>query len=148
VTCADEQDQLWSIGPDRQVKVLLKDLGGKRLNGRMISGSMRWGDLLYRSILSAAVLEPGAARAGWGTGLLSPAGCEGAFYSCGGCQKANGIVGTPDGRRCMCRISGMARRMPMPLGRGDGCRGAGCFVCKGRTDDVDERGNVYLTGMG
>src|ERR1700722_16259491 len=33
VTCADEQEQLWSIGPDRQVKILLKDVGGHWLNG-------------------------------------------------------------------------------------------------------------------
>src|SRR5579872_3326710 len=33
VTCADEQEQLWSIGPDRSVRVLLKAVGGKRLNG-------------------------------------------------------------------------------------------------------------------
>jgi gluconolactonase len=33
VTCADEQDQLWAIGPHKKVRVLLRDLGGKRLNG-------------------------------------------------------------------------------------------------------------------
>src|ERR1700685_2956174 len=33
VTCADENDQLWAISPDKKVEVLLLNVGGKRLNG-------------------------------------------------------------------------------------------------------------------
>lgn len=33
VTCADENEQLWAIGPDKKVHVLLRDVGGRRLNG-------------------------------------------------------------------------------------------------------------------
>jgi gluconolactonase len=33
VTCADEEDQLWAIGPHKKVTVLMRDLGGRRLNG-------------------------------------------------------------------------------------------------------------------
>src|SRR5579883_2587841 len=33
ITCADEEDQLWAIDKDRRVTVLLRDVGGQRLNG-------------------------------------------------------------------------------------------------------------------
>src|SRR5579859_5052101 len=33
VTCADENEQRWSIGRDKKVQVLVKDVGGRRLNG-------------------------------------------------------------------------------------------------------------------
>src|SRR5215472_14167153 len=31
VTCADEQEQLWSIGSDRSVRILLQDVAGRHL---------------------------------------------------------------------------------------------------------------------
>ena len=33
ISCADEQNELWSINPKGKVKVLLKDFEGKRFNG-------------------------------------------------------------------------------------------------------------------
>src|SRR5579872_6687772 len=33
VTCADEEEQIWSIAPDRQVRIVLRDIGGHRMNG-------------------------------------------------------------------------------------------------------------------
>ena len=33
ITCADENEQLWSVSPDKKIKVLLTDFGGHRMNG-------------------------------------------------------------------------------------------------------------------
>jgi gluconolactonase len=33
VTCADENEQLWAISRDKKVQVLLREVGGRRLNG-------------------------------------------------------------------------------------------------------------------
>src|SRR6201996_6437168 len=33
VTCADQKGELWSIGPDKDVKIVLTDIGGHQPNG-------------------------------------------------------------------------------------------------------------------
>src|ERR1700760_4692197 len=33
VTCADEKEQLWAISRGKKVRVLVQDIGGRRLNG-------------------------------------------------------------------------------------------------------------------
>ncbi|HEY8893992.1 MAG TPA: SMP-30/gluconolactonase/LRE family protein, partial [Niastella sp.] len=33
ISCADEQNQLWSISPKKKITILVNDLDGKKLNG-------------------------------------------------------------------------------------------------------------------
>src|SRR3984957_16797612 len=101
VTCADEQEQLWSIGPDRSVRVLLKDVGGRRLNGPNelwidARGGIYFTDPYYqRPYWTRSKVEIDGERVHYlGRGATEARGGGAAADV----VKPNGIVGTPDGR--------------------------------------------------
>ena len=150
VTCADEQEQLWSIGPDRNVRVLLRDIGGRRLNGPndvWIDG----GGGIY-------ITDPYYQRPYWtrtkseldgekvyylGRGKAQPVVVE------AGMKKPNGIVGTPDGKVLYVSDIGDGKTYRYAIGPGGSLTGRELFCAQGSDGmTLDERGNVYLTGDG
>lgn len=150
VTCADEQDQLWAIGPHKKVRVLLRDLGGKRLNGP----NDLWidaGDGIYFT-------DPYYQRPYWRRTKPDLA-VEGVYYLArgktqpvmvaGDLVKPNGIVGTPDGRYLYVADIGAGKTYKYSIGPDGMLTGRELFVAQGSDGmTLDERGDVYLTGDG
>jgi gluconolactonase len=150
VTCADEQDQLWAIGPHKKVRVLLRDLGGRRLNGP----NDLWidaGDGIYFT-------DPYYQRSYW-TRTKPDLAVEGVYYLAkgktqavmvgGDLVKPNGIVGTPDGRYLYVADIGAGKTYKYSIGPDGMLTGRELFVAQGSDGmTLDERGDVYLTGDG
>jgi len=150
VTCADEQEQLWSIGPDRKVKVLLKDLGGRRLNGP--------NDLWIDGKGGVFFTDPYYQRPYW-TRTRSELDGEKVYYLPRGARqpvvvaadlkKPNGIVGTPDGKTLYVSDIGDGKTYAYTIGAGGQLSGRRLFCAQGSDGmTLDERGNLYLTGDG
>jgi gluconolactonase len=150
VSCADEQEQLWSIGPDRQVKVLLRDIGGRRLNGP--------NDLWIDAKGGIFFTDPYYQRPYWSRTHSELDGEKVYYLPRGGKQpvvvaadvrKPNGIVGTPDGKTLYISDIGDGRTYAYAIGAGGRLSGRRLFCLQGSDGmTLDERGNVYLTGDG
>jgi gluconolactonase len=150
VTCADEQEQLWSIGPDRSVKVLLGDIGGHRMNGPNdlwidAKGGIYFTDPYYqRSYWSRTHGELDGEKVYYlPKGKRQPVVVEATM------KKPNGIVGTPDGHFLYVSDLSAAKTYRYVIGAHGLLRDRQLF-CEQGSDGMtlDERGNVYLTGDG
>ena len=150
VTCADEQDQLWAIGPHKKVRVLLRDLGGRRLNGP--------NDLWIDARDGIYFTDPYYQRPYW-TRTKPDLAVEGVYYLArgktqavmvaGDLVKPNGIVGTPDGRYLYVADIGGGKTYKYSIGPDGMLTGRALFVTQGSDGmTLDERGDVYLTGDG
>jgi gluconolactonase len=150
VTCADEQDQLWAIGPHKKVRVLLRDLGGQRLNGP--------NDLWIDARDGIYFTDPYYQRPYW-TRTKPDLVVEGVYYLArgktqavmvaGDLVKPNGIVGTPDGRYLYVADIGGGKTYKYSIGPDGMLTGRALFVTQGSDGmTLDERGDVYLTGDG
>jgi gluconolactonase len=150
VTCADEQEQLWSIGPDRSVQVLLRDVGGQRLNGP--------NDLWIDAHGGIYFTDPYYQRPYW-TRTHSELDGEKVYYLPRGkaqpvvvdasLRKPNGIVGTPDGRTLYVADIGDGKTYQYAIGPHGLLSGRRLFCAQGSDGmTLDEKGNVYLTGDG
>jgi gluconolactonase len=150
VTCADEQEQLWSIGPDRTVRVLLRDVGGRRLNGP--------NDLWIDAGGGIYFTDPYYQRPYWSR-TRSELDGEKVYYLPRGktqpvvvdadLRKPNGIVGTPDGHALYVSDIGDGKTYRYTIGP-HGLLSGRRFFCAQGSDGMtlDEKGNVYLTGDG
>ena len=150
VTCADEQEQLWSIGPDRSVRVLLGDVGGRRLNGP--------NDLWIDARGGIYFTDPYYQRPYW-VRTHSDLDGEKVYYLQRGkaqpvvvdadLRKPNGIVGTPDGRALYVADLGDGKTYRYAIGPHGLLSGRRLFCAQGSDGmTLDEKGNVYLTGDG
>ena len=150
VTCADEQEQLWSIGPDRSVRVLLRDVGGRRLNGP--------NDLWIDAKGGIYFTDPYYQRPYW-TRTRSELDGEKVYYLKRGreqpvvvdsaVKKPNGIVGTPDGKSLYVSDIGDGKTYRYRIGVNGLLSGRELFCAQGSDGmTLDQRGNVYLTGDG
>jgi gluconolactonase len=150
VTCADEQQQLWSIGPDKSVRVLLREVGGRHLNGP--------NDLWIDAKEGIYFTDPYYQRPYW-TRTRSEMDVEKVYYLErgkdqpvvveGSLKKPNGIVGTPDGKILYVSDIGDGKTYKYAIGE-DGQLTERRLFCAQGSDGMtlDERGNVYLTGDG
>lgn len=150
VTCADEEEQLWSIGPDRRVKVLLRDVGGHRLNGP--------NDLWIDAKGGIYFTDPYYQRPYWTRThpdldgekvYYLPRGGKQPVVAAADVKKPNGIVGTPDGKTLYVSDIGDGKTYVYVIGPGGRLSGRQLFCAQGSDGmTLDERGNVYLTGDG
>jgi gluconolactonase len=150
VTCADEHDQLWSIGPDRDVRVLLSEIGGRHLNGP--------NDLWIDARGGIYFTDPYYQRPYW-TRTRPELDGEKVYYLKrgdrapvvveAGLKKPNGIVGTPDGKSLYVSDIGDGKTYRYSI-LADGSLTDRQLFCMQGSDGMtlDERGNVYLTGDG
>ena len=150
VTCADEQEQLWSIGPDRGVRVLLRDVGGRHLNGPNDLWIDPRGDIYFT--------DPYYQRPYW-TRTQSELDGEKVYYLKRGkdqpvvvdstLKKPNGIVGTPGGKFLYVSDIGDGKTYKYAIGA-DGSLSERKLFCEQGSDGMtlDQQGNVYLTGDG
>lgn len=150
VTCADEQEQLWSIGPDRTVRVLLRDVGGRRFNGP--------NDLWIDARGGIYFTDPYYQRPYWAR-THSELDGEKVYYLPQGklqpvvvdadLRKPNGIVGTPDGHVLYVSDIGDGKTYRYTIGPHGVLSGRRLFCLQGSDGmTLDEKGNVYLTGDG
>ncbi len=150
LACADEQNQLWSIGPAGQATVLVDTVAGERLNGpndvwASSKGSIYFTDPYYKRDYWPAThpgphrqyvyyLAPGARR---------PVAVDTTL------QKPNGLIGTPDGKLLYVADIGAGRTYRYRLGPRGELLDKQLFVAQGSDGmTLDARGNVYLTGQG
>lgn len=150
VTCADEQEQIWAIAPDKRVQVLLRDIGGHRMNGP--------NDLWIDARGGIYFTDPYYQRPYWSRthGELDgekvyylPRGKKQPVVVEATLKKPNGIVGTPDGRFLYVADIGGGKTYRYAIGK-HGLLGDRTEFCAQGSDGMtlDERGNVYLTGDG
>lgn len=150
VTCADENEQLWAISPDKKVQVLLRSVGGRRLNGP--------NDLWIDARGGIYFTDPYYQRAYW-TRTKPEMGGEWVYYLSAGATEArvvasdvvkpNGIVGTPDGRYLYVADIGAGKTYRYRIGADGSLADRRLFVMQGSDGmTLDEQGNVYLTGEG
>lgn len=100
IACADEKNELWSITPDKQVSVLIKDFGGKLLNGPndlwiRQDGNLYFTDPLYKRAYwtrDSSMQQPGQYVYFWDrqSGSVRTVATD--------LRQPNGIIGTPDGK--------------------------------------------------
>jgi gluconolactonase len=150
VTCADEQEQLWAIGPDKKVRVLLRDVDGRRLNGP--------NDLWIDEHGGIYFTDPYYQRPYWTRTKSELAGQRVYYLPKGATQprvvdsevaKPNGIVGTPDGRFLYVADIGAGKTWKYSIGANGSLENRQLFVLRGSDGmTLDERGDVYLTGDG
>jgi gluconolactonase len=152
LTCSDELNQLWSISPDKQVTVLVKDFGGKLLNGP--------NDLWIRPDGALYFTDPRYARPYWKRDPKSQQAGEHVYFLgadrtvapkpvATDLKQPNGIIGTPDGKMLYVADIGGGKTYAYDVQPGGELTGKRLFCnlgSDGMTLDAD--GNVYLTGKG
>jgi len=150
IACADENDQLWAIDMNKKVKVLVKDLGGRRFNGPNDlwidpRGGIWFTDPYYqRDYWTRTKPDLDAQNVYY----LAP-GASQAVLAADGLKQPNGIVGTPDGRYLYVSDLGAGKTYKYEIGAGGRLSGRELFCSKGSDGmTLDEKGNVYLTGNG
>ncbi len=165
VTCADENEQLWAIGPDKKVQVLLREVGGRRLNGPNdlwidARGGIYFTDPYYQRPYWTRTkpemdgervyyLAAGGRDAATGTGARDAATTLEARVVDSDLIKPNGIVGTPDGKYLYVADIGAGKTYKYRIGADGSLSDRRLFVMQGSDGmTLDERGDVYLTGGG
>lgn len=153
LACADANGQLWSIAPDKQVTVLLRDLGGHQLNGpndlwvQPKTGAIYFTDPYYqRDYWARTAPDPGI---GGQKVYYLPQGTAQPVVVDDQLKQPNGIIGTPDGRMLYVADIGAGKTYRYQIGADGRLSGRQLFVEQGSDGmTIDEKGNVYLTGNG
>ncbi len=150
ITCADENDQLWAIDMHKKIQVLLKDLGGHRLNGPNDlwidgQGGIYFTDPYYqRDYWTRTKPDLDGEKVYY----LAP-GAPAAVVAADSMRKPNGIVGTPDGQYLYVSDLGSGKTYKYMIGAGGKLSDRVLFCAQGSDGmTLDGQGNVYLTGNG
>jgi len=148
--CADERNELWRIGPDKKVTVVVKDYRGKLLNGP--------NDVWLRPDAGLYFTDPYYKRNYWKRGPKEQ-DVEGVYYLppdrgklvrvIDDMKQPNGIIGTPDGKVLYVADIGANQTFAYDV-QPDGTLTGKRLFCKLGSDGmtIDDEGNVYLTGKG
>ncbi len=150
LACADENNQLWSIAPNGDKTVLVKEYQGKLLNGP--------NDLWIRPDGGIYFTDPLYKRSYWKRGPMEQDGQCVYFLSpdykklirvAGDLEQPNGIIGTPDGKKLYVADI-RARKTYVYDINTDGTLSNKKLFCESGSDGmtIDNEGNVYLTGRG
>jgi gluconolactonase len=151
IACADEKNELWSIAPDKQVTVLLKDFGGKLLNGP--------NDLWIRPDGGLYFTDPLYARDYWKRDKAMQQDGQHVYFLAKGAnlpvrvatdlKQPNGIIGTPDGKTLYVADIGARKTYAYDV-QTDGSLAGKRLFCELGSDGMtlDAAGNIYLTGQG
>lgn len=150
IACADEQNELWRIGPDKRVTVLAASPPGRRFNGPNdvwvdAQGGMFFTDPYYpRDYWTHTRPE----RPGQYVYYLAPGQAEPVLVETT-LKKPNGLIGTPDGKYLYIADIDGDKTYRYRLAPGGQLTDRHLFVPQGSDGmTLDERGNVYLTGKG
>ena len=150
LTCADEQNQLWSISKDKTVTVLVNDLSGKKLNGPNDLWVAPNGDIYFT--------DPYYQRPYWKRTApeiegqhvyLLPHGKKEIIRVIDNMEQPNGIVGTPDGKTLYVADIKGGKTFRYRIQKDGTLRDVELFTGMGSDGmTLDNRGNLYLTGNG
>ncbi len=148
--CADEKNQLWRIGPDKGVTVLVEAYRKKLLNAP--------NDIWVGPGGGAYFTDPFYKRGYWERGPMEQ-DCQGVYYLAPDHKKLvrvvddleqpNGIIGTPDGKRLYVADIRAGKTYSYTIQK-DGTLADKTLFCEKGSDGmtIDDQGNVYLTGKG
>ncbi len=151
LACADGENQLWSIAPDKTVTVLLRNFGGKLLNGPndlwvRPDGKLYFTDPLYKREYwkrDKAMQQPGKYVYFFdpGSKTATPVALD--------LKEPNGIMGTPDGKLLYVSDIGDRKTYSYQI-EADGKLTNKKLFCELGSDGMtlDALGNLYLTGKG
>ena len=150
VTCADEHDQVWSISPNKKIKVLLKDYNGHLMNGP--------NDIWIDHKGGIYMTDPYYQRSYWTRKKTDLDGQKLYYLPKGAAQpliidadikQPNGIVGTPDGKYLYVSDIGDSKTYKYDIHQDGTVGNRKLFVQMGSDGmTLDEKGNVYLCGNG
>jgi gluconolactonase len=150
IVCADEKNELWSIGPKGAKTVLVKDFQGKLLNGP--------NDVWVHPSGALYITDPYYQRAYWKRGPKEQP-CEGVYLLkadrktldllLNDLVQPNGIVGTPDGKTLFVADIGANKTYRYDIKADGGLSNKRLFCSLGSDGmTIDTEGNLYLTGKG
>ena len=150
ISCADQDNQLWSIDGSGKATVLVKDYEGRLLNGPNDvwlhpGGAIYFTDPLYkRPYWKRGPME----QDGQHVYRLSPDGSK-LVRVVEDMKQPNGITGTPDGKKLYVADIGSSRTWAYDIAA-DGSLSGKRLFCESGSDGmtIDEEGNLYLTGKG
>jgi gluconolactonase len=150
LAAADEKFELWSIGTDKQVTVLVDDFEGRKLNGP--------NDLWIDPRGGIYFTDPYYQRSYW-TRTLGEIGAQQVYYLspdkknlrlvASDLVQPNGIIGSSDGNILYIADIGAGKTWTYKI-KEDGTLTDKRLFCEMGSDGmtIDEAGNVYLTGQG
>jgi len=150
ISCADENNQLWSIDPSGKATVMVKDYDGKLLNGP--------NDVWQRPDGGIYLTDPFYKRNYWKRGAMEQDGQHVYFLApdrkkltrvTDDLRQPNGITGTRDGKTLY--VSDIAARKTYAYAiHPDGSLTDKRLFCEQGSDGmtIDSEGNLYLTGRG
>lgn len=147
--CADGNNELWRIGKDKKVDVVVTGYNGKRLNAP--------NDLWITDKGGVYFTDPFYKRDYW-THDAKEQPFQGVYYLNGDGKlsrvtkdlvKANGIIGTPDGKMLYVADIGAWKTYSYTI-NADGTLSDKRLFCELGSDGmtIDDEENVYLTGKG
>jgi gluconolactonase len=150
IACADENNQLWSIAPDKTVTVLITNYDGKFMNGP--------NDVWIAPNGAMYITDPLFPRRWW-TNQVSRVASQEVYYLSPDrktltrvtedLRQPNGITGTPDGKNLF--VADMRANQTWRYDiQPDGSLANKTPICALSSDGmtIDEEGNLYLTGRG
>ncbi len=150
LACADEENQLWSITPDKKITVLIKDFDGKLFNGP--------NDLWIHPKGGIYFTDPLYKRPYWKESVVHelkesvyylPKGKKKPIVVDADVEKPNGIIGSPDGKYLYVADAKAGKTYKYEIGKNGLLKNRVLFVNRGSDGmTIDNRGNIYLTGKG
>jgi len=151
LACADMDNELWSIGMNGKVTVLVKDYKGKKLNGPNDlwpdpKGGIYFTDPLYKRPYWTR--DPAMQQDGQHVYYLAP-DRKTLTRVAEDLVQPNGIIGTPDGRYLYVADIGDKKTYRYRT-NADGTLADKKLFCSMGSDGmtIDNEGNIYLTGKG
>jgi gluconolactonase len=151
LACADEENQLWSIAPDKKITKLVFNHQGKLLNGPndlwiRPDGGLYFTDPLYKR--NYWKRDPAMQQDGQHVYFLTP-NQKIVRRVTTDLKQPNGIIGTPDGKTLYVADIGARKTYSYEIQSSGSLTNKQLF-CELGSDGmtIDNEGNVYLTGRG
>jgi gluconolactonase len=150
LACADLDNELWSIDMQGNVKVLIKDFKGKKLNGPNDLWEDPKGGIYFT--------DPFYKRPYWNRGSMEQDGKH-VYYLRPNRKRLirvtddlvtpNGIIGTPDGKLLYVADLGDKKTYVYKINKNGRLSDKKLFCSMGSDGmTIDNKGNIYLTGRG
>jgi gluconolactonase len=151
LACADEENQLWSIAPDKKITKLVFNHDGKLLNGPndlwvRPDGGLYFTDPLYKR--NYWKRDPAMQQDGQHVYFLTP-NQKIVRRVARDLRQPNGIIGTPDGKTLYVADIGARKTYSYEIQSSGSLTNKQLFCNLGSDGmTIDNEGNVYLTGRG
>lgn len=151
LACADEENQLWSISPDKKITRLVFNYQGKLLNGpndlwMRPDGGIYFTDPLYKRPYWKR--DPAMQQDGQHVYFMTP-NQKIVRRVATDLRQPNGIIGTPDGKTLYVADIGARKTYSYEIQSDGSLTNKGLFCNLGSDGmTIDREGNVYLTGRG